>query len=156
MKILSKKKLQKKAGIFGRIAPTRKGAGGRLIKKAENPLDKVYREIAILKKLDHPNVVKLVEVVDDPEEDNLYMGEWRTSTGGNQITEVTAFTHWITLAIVPTWSNNSNQWKRKKEIEDSLIKSNTFAKDYFSTPRSEKFHWAEARLLNALCKYHRS
>lgn len=73
MKILSKKKLQKKAGIFGRIAPTRKGAGGRLIRKAENPLDKVYREIAILKKLDHPNVVKLVEVVDDPEEDNLYM-----------------------------------------------------------------------------------
>ena len=41
MKILSKKKLQKKAGIFGRIAPTRKGPGGRLIKKAENPLDKV-------------------------------------------------------------------------------------------------------------------
>ena len=35
----------------------------------------MYREIAILKKLDHPNVVKLVEVVDDPEEDNLYMGE---------------------------------------------------------------------------------
>ena len=28
-----------------------------------------------MKKLDHPNVVKLVEVVDDPEEDNLYMGE---------------------------------------------------------------------------------
>ena len=28
----------------------------------------VYREIAIMKKLDHPNVVKLVEVVDDPEE----------------------------------------------------------------------------------------
>ena len=73
MKILSKKKLQKKAGIFGRIAPTRKGSGGRLIKKAENPLDKVYREIAILKKVDHPNVVKLVEVVDDPKEDNLYM-----------------------------------------------------------------------------------
>ena len=41
------------------------------------PRLQVYREIAILKKLDHPNVVKLVEVVDDPEEDNLYMGEWR-------------------------------------------------------------------------------
>jgi len=71
MKILSKKKLQKKAGIFGRRPPPRKGAAG--LKKPENPLDKVYREIAILKKVDHPNVVKLVEVVDDPEEDNLYM-----------------------------------------------------------------------------------
>ena len=26
-----------------------------------------------MKKLDHPNVVKLVEVLDDPEDDNLYM-----------------------------------------------------------------------------------
>lgn len=65
MKILSKKKLMKKAGIFGRIAPGRKGV--------TNPLAKVYREIALLKKLDHPNVVKLVEVLDDPDEDNLYL-----------------------------------------------------------------------------------
>jgi hypothetical protein len=41
MKILSKKKLRKKAGIFGRAAPIRKGRGGSQIKKAENPLDKV-------------------------------------------------------------------------------------------------------------------
>ncbi|XP_043288873.1 uncharacterized protein [Venturia canescens] len=65
MKILSKKKLMKKAGIFGRIAPGRKSSS--------NPLAKVYREIALLKKLDHPNVVKLVEVLDDPDEDNLYL-----------------------------------------------------------------------------------
>lgn len=65
MKILSKKKLMKKAGIFGRMAPGKKGAA--------NPLAKVYREIALLKKLDHPNVVKLVEVLDDPDEDNLYL-----------------------------------------------------------------------------------
>ncbi|XP_012273675.1 uncharacterized protein LOC105696081 isoform X2 [Orussus abietinus] len=65
MKILSKKKLMKKAGIFGRMAPGRKGAS--------SPLEKVYREIALLKKLDHPNVVKLVEVLDDPDEDNLYL-----------------------------------------------------------------------------------
>ncbi|XP_033348222.1 uncharacterized protein LOC117232734 isoform X1 [Bombus vosnesenskii] len=65
MKILSKKKLMKKAGIFGRMAPGKKGAA--------NPLAKVYREIALLKKLDHLNVVKLVEVLDDPDEDNLYL-----------------------------------------------------------------------------------
>lgn len=39
----------------------------------KNPLERVYVEIAILKKLNHPNVVKLVEVLDDPEQDNLYM-----------------------------------------------------------------------------------
>jgi hypothetical protein len=40
--IFSKKKLKKKAGIFGRAAPHRKGSGGTKIKTAENPLDKVH------------------------------------------------------------------------------------------------------------------
>lgn len=55
--------------------PNRKAPGGAERKQSENPLQKVYREIAIMKKLDHPNVVKLVEVLDDPEDDNLYMGK---------------------------------------------------------------------------------
>lgn len=62
MKILSKRKLLRKAGLMGR-GP----------KKTTSPLDRVYREIAVLKKLDHPNVVKLVEVLDDPLEDSLYL-----------------------------------------------------------------------------------
>ena len=39
-------------------------------------LSRVYREIAILKKLDHPNVVKLIEVLDDPKQDNLCLGNY--------------------------------------------------------------------------------
>nr|CAD7409250.1 unnamed protein product [Timema poppensis] len=70
MKILSKKKLLKKAGMFGRMAPSRKTPGKPGM---DSPLEKVYREIAILKKLDHPNIVKLVEVLDDPLEDHLYL-----------------------------------------------------------------------------------
>ncbi|XP_070493657.1 calcium/calmodulin-dependent protein kinase kinase 2 [Chironomus tepperi] len=67
MKILSKKKLLRKAGIgFNRGHPKR---GVNI----ETPLDRVYKEIAVLKKLDHPNVVKLVEVLDDPVDDALYM-----------------------------------------------------------------------------------
>ena len=62
MKILSKRKLLRQAGFMKR-GP----------KKATSPLDRVYREIAVLKKLDHPNVVKLIEVLDDPVEDALYM-----------------------------------------------------------------------------------
>ena len=55
------------------------------------PRTQVYREIAILKKLDHPNVVKLVEVVDDPEEDNLYMGEWRNYRSQNTYFEIIGY-----------------------------------------------------------------
>lgn len=34
----------------------------------------VRGEIAIMKKLNHENVVKLIEVLDDPKGDGLYMG----------------------------------------------------------------------------------
>ena len=57
MKILSKRKLMRRAGLFGRAPPRRPGPG-----PPPDPLQRVYREIAVLKKLDHPNVVKLVEV----------------------------------------------------------------------------------------------
>ena len=67
--------------LEGRRLPNRKAPGGGERKQSENPLQKVYREIAIMKKLDHPNVTKLVEVLDDPEDDNLYMGKSKVSHG---------------------------------------------------------------------------
>lgn len=68
VKVLSKRKLTRRAGLYGRVPPCRDGQ-----KKRANPLEQMYKEIAILKKLNHPNVVKLYEVLDDPDEDNLYM-----------------------------------------------------------------------------------
>ncbi|KAK5663965.1 hypothetical protein OQA88_177 [Cercophora sp. LCS_1] len=44
--------------------------------KAEEAKDKLFlirEEIAIMKKLNHPNLVQLIEVLDDPGEDSLYM-----------------------------------------------------------------------------------
>jgi [calcium/calmodulin-dependent protein kinase] kinase len=38
-----------------------------------NPLYLIKEEIAIMKKLNHPNLVSLFEVLDDPTEDSLYM-----------------------------------------------------------------------------------
>ncbi|KAM6165470.1 calcium/calmodulin-dependent protein kinase kinase 2 isoform 5-T5 [Erethizon dorsatum] len=73
MKVLSKKKLIRQAGFPRRPPPrgTRPALGGCI--QPRGPIEQVYQEIAILKKLDHPNVVKLVEVLDDPNEDHLYM-----------------------------------------------------------------------------------
>lgn len=39
----------------------------------DNAFDLIKEEIAIMKKLDHINLVSLQEVLDDPEEDSLYM-----------------------------------------------------------------------------------
>ena len=35
---------------------------GRRPGRKHNPLEPLHREIAILKKMDHPNIVKLIEV----------------------------------------------------------------------------------------------
>ncbi|CAB4004813.1 calcium calmodulin-dependent kinase kinase 1-like isoform X2 [Paramuricea clavata] len=62
MKIMSKKRIIRKAGL---MKPADRGK--------KDALEGLKREIAILKKVDHPNVVKLHEVLDDPSDDNLYL-----------------------------------------------------------------------------------
>ncbi|XP_030633452.1 calcium/calmodulin-dependent protein kinase kinase 1b [Chanos chanos] len=73
MKVVSKKRLLKQYGFTRRPPPRGSTPSQDDQKKPFGPLDRVYQEIAILKKLDHLNVVKLVEVLDDPAEDNLHM-----------------------------------------------------------------------------------
>ena len=50
-----------------------RGGAKRIVK---SPLDNIKREIAILKKLNHTNVVRLLEVLDDPSEDELVLGKF--------------------------------------------------------------------------------
>ena len=51
----------------------------------QNALNDVRREIAIMKELDHPNVVNLVEVIDDPDSVKLYLIQ--EFVGGGQLME---------------------------------------------------------------------
>lgn len=45
----------------------------RRLGKAGAPEDKVKKEVAILKKAQHPNVVRMLEVIDDPNEEKVYI-----------------------------------------------------------------------------------
>lgn len=48
-------------------------SGGLQNLEPEGSLHLIKEELAIMKKLNHPNLVSLIEVLDDPEEDSLYM-----------------------------------------------------------------------------------
>lgn len=79
MKEFSKSKLRKRLqSNLLRRPDVRRRAGGIFNYRQRNnnvndPLDLIREEIAIMKKLHHPNIVSLVEVLDDPDEDSLYM-----------------------------------------------------------------------------------
>jgi [calcium/calmodulin-dependent protein kinase] kinase len=47
--------------------------GDQQASEAKDALYLIREEVAIMKKLNHPNLVQLIEVLDDPEEDSLYM-----------------------------------------------------------------------------------
>ena len=63
-------------GRFGGLGlPSHRRTASQIQSEEENgnPLYLIREEIAILKKLDHENVVKLYEVLDDRDGDSLYM-----------------------------------------------------------------------------------
>lgn len=45
----------------------------KVISKTQSALDNIKQEMAIMKKLDHPYLVKLFEVIDDPQEKKIYL-----------------------------------------------------------------------------------
>ncbi|EGC45119.1 calcium/calmodulin-dependent protein kinase [Histoplasma capsulatum var. duboisii H88] len=58
---------------MGLNSPLHRHPSGHEDEANNNPLYFIKEEIAIMKKLNHPNLVALYEVLDDPTEDSLYM-----------------------------------------------------------------------------------
>ncbi|XP_055336144.1 calcium/calmodulin-dependent protein kinase kinase 1-like [Paramacrobiotus metropolitanus] len=44
-----------------------------LRRNSRNPVEDAYREAALLRRLDHENVIKLYDFIDDPEDQNIYI-----------------------------------------------------------------------------------
>lgn len=69
--------------VLDKDSPTKKIYAMKIIKRAKlmktrlskdkTAFDNVEREVAIMKKLQHPNVVRLIEVMDDPKCEKLYL-----------------------------------------------------------------------------------
>ncbi|KXJ94220.1 kinase-like domain-containing protein [Microdochium bolleyi] len=57
----------------GRLLAQRRQFQSQKAAEAQDALFLIREETAIMKKLNHPNLVALIEVLDDPEEDSLYM-----------------------------------------------------------------------------------
>jgi serine/threonine protein kinase len=55
------------------MAPPQKGRRMRRFLSFTTALDEVYREIEIMKAINHKNLTKVVEVIDDPDSDKLYV-----------------------------------------------------------------------------------
>ncbi|KAK3905843.1 kinase-like domain-containing protein, partial [Staphylotrichum tortipilum] len=58
---------------FGAPDTPLQGFTDQRAKEAQDALYLIRQEVAIMKKLNHPNLVQLIEVLDDPEDDSLYM-----------------------------------------------------------------------------------
>ncbi|SMY27059.1 unnamed protein product [Zymoseptoria tritici ST99CH_1A5] len=61
------------AGVGGFNSPLHRQSSSDKATESNNSLSLIKEEIAIMKKLDHHNLVSLIEVLDDPQEDSLYM-----------------------------------------------------------------------------------
>ncbi|TPX36258.1 hypothetical protein SmJEL517_g01468 [Synchytrium microbalum] len=68
-----KKRFQNRLSLSARLSQQNAENGGGTPIPTNPYLEKIQREIAIMKKCDHPHVVKLLEVIDDPAAEKIYL-----------------------------------------------------------------------------------
>jgi serine/threonine protein kinase len=90
VKALSKSKLSKqdRGSAFSSrrstLTPARsRGAKQRLLSGRQDGMEKVRREIAILRKICHPHITRLIDVIDDPTENTIFVA--MEYVGGNTV-----------------------------------------------------------------------
>uniref|UniRef100_A0A0C9SA08 non-specific serine/threonine protein kinase n=1 Tax=Wollemia nobilis TaxID=56998 RepID=A0A0C9SA08_9CONI len=112
---------------------------------SETAMTDVLREVSIMKKLDHPNIVNLVEVIDDPDTDHFYMvmeyveGRWICEGSGppGGIGEATARRYFRDVVAGLMYLHSHNIVHGDIKPENLLVDSNGRVKiGDFSVSRS--------------------
>ena len=78
--------------------PPRSSGHLPVVDRLETTEQKVRKEIAIMKKLRHPHIVRLFEVIDDRLKDKIYMGK-------SSERWIWPISLWLTVALVQSWSS---------------------------------------------------
>lgn len=145
--------LKKESVVAIKIVP--RFSGKRRLGRLGTPEDRTKREVAILKKARHPNVVSLLEVIDDPKKNKVYLvleyvekGEIKWRKPG--VREVLAVNNnrfeqerkGITLPLEATEKDifSVAQAKRRHEIADKTRAFNAFNAH---RPIQAPEHWGE-------------
>jgi serine/threonine protein kinase len=91
-------------GVLGTDCSTGSLSGGSVFQDAlmRYQTEELVKEIAILKKLHHPNIVNLVEVIDDPSTDSLLLAMEYVEGGTLQPGQVSPG-HWESLPEREVW-----------------------------------------------------
>lgn len=83
------KRENKQLDNLGLLTQNRKQreAGISVANKVKANERKIRREIAILKRLKHPNIVSLIEVLDDPTKKRVHIGEHQVQFSLDTLTD---------------------------------------------------------------------
>lgn len=96
VKIFSKSLLKRKKTIFARKTSNNNGRRGRRL-SIHTAFENVEREIALMKQMEHPNIVSLMEVIDSEDSDALYM-----------------VLEYMPMGQIMTWFTEEKRYKRKR------------------------------------------
>ena len=118
-----------------------------------NYLSLIKKEIAIMKKMNHPNVVRLIEVIEDPFDENVYLVmeycygqiKWRKKTVNSPLPDNKADTSEFTTIFKSNSFSHSNSSDDDLSLNSPVLWSDKdgIEEDNRLEPHREMYQWSD-------------